>query len=93
MSEKISTVEFPIPYKRAGNVITQQNVSFDFFREAGYYKLIPLLSKEELLVANLPEELLFEIRDGKPVSLRGKKDGNFHVIEDAVKLLKKNHLL
>ena len=93
MSEKISTVEFPIPYKRAGNVITQQNVSFDFFKEEDHYRLIPLLSKEELLVANLPEELLFEIRDGKPVSLRGKKDGNFHVIEDAIKLLKKNHLL
>ena len=93
MSQKISTVEFPIPYKRAGNVITQQNVSFDFFKEAEHYKLIPLLSKEELLVANLPEELLFEIQDGKPVSLRGKKDANFHVIDDAVKLLQKNYLL
>jgi hypothetical protein len=40
------------------------------------------------MVANLPEELNFVIENGKPVSLRGKMDGNFHVIQDAVAVLR-----
>ena len=93
MSGKISTVEVAIPYKRAGNVITQQNVSFDFFKETDHYKLVPCLTPEERLVANLPEELLFEMQNNKPVSLRGIKDTNLHVIQDAVNLLQQKQFL
>ena len=93
MSSKIATVEVAVPYKRAGNVITQHNVSFGFFQEEDHFKLVPSLTHDELLVANLPEELLFEMQDNKPVSLRGLKDTNLHVIQDAVKLLQQEHFL
>jgi hypothetical protein len=33
------------------------------------------------------------MENGKPVSLRGKMDGNFHVIQDAVVELKKEQQL
>jgi hypothetical protein len=42
---------------------------------------------------NLPESLNFVLERGKPVSLRGIMDGNFHVIQDAVKLLQKENQL
>lgn len=88
MSEKISTVTIEVPFKGPGGVIRQQAVSFDLYQEGGNYSLRPLLDVSGRQVANLPEELKFVMQDGKPVSLRGKMDGNFHVIEDAVKVLK-----
>lgn len=87
MQNKITTLTIAVPYKRAGNVIRQQNVSFDVFREDGHYSLVPLLTPEEREVANLPPSLPFVIQEGKPVSLRGKKDGNFHVIQDVTQRL------
>ncbi|HEV7332791.1 MAG TPA: hypothetical protein VGN63_17260 [Flavisolibacter sp.] len=89
MSRKLTTVEIEVPYKRSGGIISQQTVAFDVFQVDGHYQLKPCLSIDERRVANLPETLNFTIEDGKPVSLRGKMDGNFHVIEDAVRLLQK----
>ncbi len=88
MSKKLTTLEIEIPYKRSGGIISQQAVSFDLFQVDGHYELKPLLSTDERRVANLPETLNFTVEDGKPVSLRGKMDGNFHVIQDAVRQLK-----
>ncbi|MDQ3278640.1 MAG: hypothetical protein M3Q06_09955 [Bacteroidota bacterium] len=93
MNKKVTTIEIAVPYKRAGGIIHQQNVSFDVFQLDGHYQLKPLLSQDELRVANLPEELNFKMEDGKPVSLRGKLDGNFHVIQDAVQLLRNQQQL
>lgn len=93
MNQKIANVTIDVPYKRSGGIIFQQPVSFDVFQHEDHYSLKPCLSEEELRVANLPEELLFRIEDEKPVSLRGKIDGNFHVIQDAVTLLRKQQLL
>lgn len=87
MQNKITTITIAVPYKRAGNVIRQQNVSFDVFQEEDHYSLVPLLPPEEREVANLPQQLTFVMQDGKPVSLRGKKDGNFHVIQDVAQRL------
>ena len=84
MGQKITTVTISVPYKRAGGIISQQPVSFDVYREGGNYCLKPCLSENELRIANLPEELKFVMEGGKPVSLRGKLDGNFHVIQDVV---------
>lgn len=88
MSQKIATVTIPVPYKGSGGVIRQNEVSFELFRAEGYYSLRPNLPTSELQLANLPEELKFVMENGKPVSLRGKMDGNFHVIQDAVAALK-----
>lgn len=84
MSQKIASVTIQVPYKSAGGVIHQRSVVFDLRRDGGSYVLVPCLEEEERRVANLPEELRFVMQDGKPVSLRGKMDGNFHIIQDAV---------
>jgi len=91
MSQKMTTLIISVPYKGAGNIITQEQVSFDVYREADYYKLVPSLSEEEIRIANLPPELRFSMVEGKAVSHRGNKDGNFHVIQDAVAQLKQHH--
>jgi len=93
MSHKITTVTIPIPYKSAGSVIRQHQVSFDVYKIDGHYSLRPCLDPMERQIANLPEELKFEMQEGKPVSLRGKMDGNFHVIQDAVVVLREQNQL
>jgi hypothetical protein len=93
MKKKLATLTVPVPYKRAGNVISQQPVVFDVYETDDCYEIVPQLDGHELAVANLPVALLFEMQNGKPVSLRGKKDGNFHVIADVVSKLKEPNLL
>ena len=93
MRNKLATIEISVPYKRSGGIIHQQKVSFDVFQLDGHYQLKPCLSEDERRVANLPEALNFKIEDGKPVSLRGKLDGNFHVIQDIVKIMQDKHAL
>jgi hypothetical protein len=93
MSEKITTVNVHVPVKSSGGVIHQRQVAFDVLKEESHFSLIPCLSEDERRVANLPESLNFKMENGKPVSLRGKMDGNFHVIQDAVGLLQKEQQL
>ena len=93
MEYKLASITIEIPYKRAGNVIYQQPVNFDVYKDERHYKLVPCLSDDELRIANLPNELAFVLSDDEPVSLRGKRDGNFHVIDDAFKILKEKQLL
>jgi hypothetical protein len=94
MSEKITNIKILVPYKSSGGIIHQNEVAFDVFRIDGHYSLKPCLSTSERQVANLPEELNFTIENGKPVSLRGKMDGNFHVIQDAFcRLHEQQHLV
>lgn len=88
MSNKLTTVTIPVPYKSSGGVIHQHPVSFDVYKADDHYSLRPCLGEPERQRANLPEELKFVIEDGRPVSLRGPMDGNFHVIQDAVAMLK-----
>lgn len=93
MSEKFATVTVDVPQKSSGGVIHQRPINFEVFRTAGHYSLKPCLSLYERQVMNLPEELNFVMENGKPVSLRGKMDGNFHVIWDAVEVLMKDYQL
>lgn len=93
MKKKFSTLTLDVPCKRAGNVITQRPVCFDVYRDNETYILMPQLDGPELAVANLPVELRFVMENGKPVSLRGKKDGNLHVIEDAFERLGEEGIL
>lgn len=93
MSQKITEITVHVPYKSSGGVIHQHLVTFDVFRTDSHYSLKPCLSAGERQVANLPEELNFVLENGKPVSLRGKLDGNFHIIQDAVEMLKEHQLL
>lgn len=93
MSHKITTISIAVPYKSAGGVIHQHQVAFDFYKVNSHYSLRPCLNAAELQLANLPSELRFVMESGKPVSLRGKIDGNLHVIQDAVLLLKEQRHL
>lgn len=93
MSEKLKTITVQVPLKSSGGVIHQRNVAFEVFREDGHYSLKPCLPPEERRVLNLPDELNFTMEDGKAVSMRGSMDGNFHVIQDAVKLLQEDRQL
>lgn len=93
VNNKITNLTIDIPYKRAGNVISQQPVEFDVYKDEEKYSLVPCLDGPKREVANLPASLEFIMENGKPVSLRGKKDGNFHVIQDAVKRLQDQALL
>ena len=93
MSTRIANVNIAIPYKGPGNVIKQNPVSFEVYSEEKRYKAVPVLNEHERRIANLPEELLFAYEDGKPVSLRGDMDGNFHAIRDIVVELQKQHLI
>lgn len=92
MGIKLTTLTLFVPYKRAGNVISQQPVSFDAYKDDDHYTLVPHLNNDEREVANLPEALRFVVQDGKPVSLRGNKDGNFHLVKDAFQLLQEQNL-
>lgn len=93
MKKKLTTLSLLVPYKRAGNVISQRPVDFDVYAEDERYEIVPLLDGNELAIANLPVALAFEMENGKPISLRGNKDGNFHVIQAAVSCLKEQGLL
>lgn len=89
--DKITTVNITIPYKGPGNSIVQKDVDFTLTHTEGYYTLTPLLTAAERRIANLPEALNFYISQNRPKSLRGNKDGNMHVIEDAVSKLREQN--
>jgi hypothetical protein len=93
MSDKLASVNISIPYKGPGNVISQHPVAFEVYSDEDQYKAVPQLDDEQRRVANLPEELLFTYSDGKPVSNRGIRDGNFHAIQDIVNELQKKKLI
>lgn len=86
--KKLTRLEVDVPYKGPGNVINQRTVAFDLYQRGDHYSLVPCLEANERRIANLPEELNFTIEQGKPRSLRGDSDGNFHVITDAMRQLR-----
>ena len=91
--EKLSSIKVNIPYKRAGNVIVQQEVEFESYAVGDQFLLLPLLSADGLRLANLPPELAFFVKDSKPVSARGPQDENFHIIQDAFNQMKQARLI
>lgn len=93
MSDKIANVRISISYRGPGNTIRQNPVPFDVYSEADYYRAVPLLNENERRIANLPHELFFNFENGRPVSRRGKFDGNFHAIEAIARELQKQKLI
>ena len=78
----LTNVTISIPFKSAGNSIVQKPVDFEVYREEDIYTIKPLLSLDELRLANLPGELKFIYNNGHVESLHGIKDGNLHVMQD-----------
>ena len=93
MFNKIASVNIHVPVRGPGNTIRQNPVLFDVFSDDSIYKAVPVLNEDERRVANLPLELLFGFENGKPVSQRGVRDGNFHAIQDIVHELQSKKLL
>jgi hypothetical protein len=93
MLNKIASVNISVPYKGPGNTIMQNPVLFDVYSDEDHFTAIPVLDEDEKRVANLPDELVFDYENGKPVSHRGSKDGNFHAIQDIVSELQRQKLL
>lgn len=89
---KLASLTVTVPYRSSGNVIRQHQIPFEVYREEALYKAVPLLSEPERRTANLPEELVFFVENGKLRSPR-KIDGNFHVIEDIVAGLRQANML
>ena len=90
---KITTLTIMVPYRSAGNVIKQHPVQLEIFKDENAFRAMPLLSEDERTIANLPPNLLFEYKDGKIISSRGNRDGNFHVLRDIVEVLKEESLI
>ncbi|MGZ3845235.1 MAG: hypothetical protein ACXVBH_04225 [Flavisolibacter sp.] len=93
MFNKIASLNISVPVRGPGNTIRQNPVLFDVFSEENNYKAVPVLNEDERRVANLPLELLFVFENGKPVSQRGAREGNFHAIQDIVHELQRQNLL
>jgi len=93
MNTRISTVTITIPYHGSGNVIRQQPVQMDVYREGDLFKAIPLLDEAERRIANLPPQLEFEYHEKKLNSMRGNRDGNLHVLRSIVEALEKETVL
>ena len=92
-TDTLATLTIAVPLKGAGGTIRQRDVTFTVSKVDGHYNATPELNLDERRLANLPEELGFEMKNGKPVSLRGAADGNFHVIEDIVDQLRRSGTL
>jgi hypothetical protein len=93
MSNKIASVNISVPYRGPGNTIRQNPVLFDVYSMDGHYTAVPLLNEDERRIANLPHELVFMYKNGRPASQRGSFDGNFHAIQDIVRELQKQNLI
>lgn len=90
--KKIASFTIEVPYRSTGNIINNKNIDFDIFKDTTQYKAVPLCDLDERRIASLPPELLFEIKDGKPESNRGMKDGNIEVIRRIAGQLKASGL-
>ena len=91
--EKLAAVTINVPYKGAGNVIRQKEVAFDVYQDQEQYSLKPVLTEAERRLANLPENIDFQLQNSIPVSMKGIKDGNLHVIKDVVNKLREQHFI
>lgn len=91
--EKIASYTIEVPYRSTGNIISNKNIDFDIYKDGMQYKAMPLCSLDERRIANLPPELIFEIKQGKPESIRGIKEGNLELIKKIAGQLKAGGLL
>jgi hypothetical protein len=81
---KIAEITIDIKYRRPGNVIGYIPVQFEIFLDGEFYKAIPLQNYQTRLLTNLPNALLFQVKNGKICNCtRGTQE----VIEELVKKL------
>ena len=78
---KIAQIPVEVKYRRPGNVIEYTSVEFEVFRDREFYKAVPLDDSKVRRITDLPNELLFQIKNGKVIL---SKPGKEEVIEDIV---------
>jgi hypothetical protein len=83
---KLDAVRIAVPLRGPGNTIRQKEVEFDVYRVDSHFEAVPTCSVQDRILANIPAQLAFEYRDGRPRSLR-PNDGNRQVIHDLVEEL------
>ncbi len=91
--KKIANFKIEVPYRSAGNTIINKNIDFDIYKDGAQYKAAPLCDLEERRIASLPPELVFEIKNGKPESTRGIREGNIELINRIADQLKEKGLI
>jgi hypothetical protein len=77
-----------VPIRSSGNTVKNIPVAFDVYKDSTVYKAIPLCDKQQKVLANLKDEVLFSFQHGRAISVNGIKDGNQHVVESIGALLK-----
>jgi hypothetical protein len=78
--------EFPVKvkYRQLENVPEYIPVEFEIFVDGEYYKALPLESFEKRMLANLPNELKFQTKNGQ---IENCKKESQEVIEEIVRKL------
>ena len=90
----IASVNVSIPYRSTGNTILQKEVVMDILRgRDNDYIAVPNITLQERRLANVPDELHFEMKEGKGYSKRGLKEGNSDLINDIIIQLKEQNKL
>ncbi len=79
--KQISTVTIEVPMRSAGNVVKNEPVKFEVFKDNALFKAVPLCNDEQKRLATLKDEILFSFRPDKAVAVGGVNDGNQHVVE------------
>lgn len=81
---KIAEFCINIQYRQPGNVVEHVPVEFEVFMDGENYRAVPLQNFETSVLTNLPNELIFEIKDGKICNC---KKGTEEIVEDIVSKL------
>jgi hypothetical protein len=90
---KIDSVNISVPFRGPGNAIRQKEIGFDVYKVYGHFEAVPTCDQQDRVLASIPARLDFDCRDGKPYSLRGKRDGNMQVISDLVEELTRRKVI
>ncbi len=81
---KITDFKINVKYFRPGNVVAYTPVEFEIFINEENVKAIPLPGTQNQLLINLPNELMFQIKDDKICNC---KDSEKEIVEDIVSKL------
>jgi hypothetical protein len=79
---KIVNLQIKVKYKKPGNVIEYIPVEFEVFRKGEHLEAVPLINANSRLLTNLPNEILFQVKNGK---IKCCTPGREEVVSDLAK--------
>lgn len=89
----LSTVTIEVPVRSPGNIVANQPVEFEIFKDSTLYKAIPQCEEDQKRKALLKDEIIFSFRPDKAVAAGGINDGNQHVVERIGAVLKEQGVI